>query len=236
MPKPKMQIAVLGSRAETYHVILSVQRWKLVSHAKTIFVHTNKIAFMVRNDFFLDTGIIFGQFDSNDPYFEGSKKHLAKYSYIDHNYYAVKRVALKEVDSVSRRKKREGSTRGQFRKSVGLKAASIKIKVENLFLNDIVKDIDYSGTHASFNDLYRILFQFLEDHKTDSNPKDRDAKILTNVFLWDKEIQELHNPHLITVDRGDFINNEDKLKFEANRCLSCVSRFEFCLIPRKHAS
>ncbi|VVB62993.1 Uncharacterised protein [uncultured archaeon] len=191
---------------------------------------------MDRNDFFLDTGIIFGQFDPKDPYFEGSKNHLDKYSYIDHNYYAVKRITLKEVDNVSRRKIRERPIRRQFRQAIGLKAASIKIKVENLFSNNIVKDIDYDGTHASFNELYRILFGFLENHKKDNNPKDRDAKILANVFIWDKEIHELHNPHLVTIDRGDIVNNREGLKNEANKCLSCISRLEFCLIQRKHVS
>jgi hypothetical protein len=190
---------------------------------------------MARNDFFLDTGIIFGQFDSKDPYFEGSKKHLDKYSYTDHNYYAVKRIALKEVDNVSRRKAREGNIRRQFHKAIGLKAASIKIQVENLF-SENVKDINYEGTHTSFNELYRILFSFLENHKKDGNPKDRDAKILTNVFIWEKEMSELHNPYIVTVDRGDLVDNRDTLKKEANRCLSCASRLKFCLIPRKHAS
>ena len=125
---------------------------------------------MSRNDFFLDTGIIFGQFEPKDPYFEGSKKHLAKYSYIDHNYYAVKKIALKEVDNVSRRKIKEGSIRRQFHQAIGLKAASMKVKVENLFLNNIVTDIDYAGTHASFNELYRILFNFLEHNKKVFSP------------------------------------------------------------------
>jgi hypothetical protein len=176
------------------------------------------------------------KFEPKDPYFEGSKKHLAKYSYIDHNYYAVKKIALKEVDNVSRRKIKEGSIRRQFHQAIGLKAASMKVKVENLFLNNIVKDIDYAGTHASFNELYRILFNFLEHNKKDSNPKESDAKILTNAFIWDKEMHELHNPHIVTIDRGDLVNNKDMLKNEANKCLSCISRLEFCLLLRKHAS
>jgi hypothetical protein len=191
---------------------------------------------MSRNDFFLDTGIIFGQFEPHDPYFEGSKKHIDKYSYRDHNYYAVRRIALKEIESVSRRKIKEGSRRGAFNKAIGLKAATMKAKVENLFLNNYVKDIDYERTYSSFNELYQNLLAFLEHNKKNEDSKDRDAKILTNVFIWEKEMPELHNPHIITIDKTDLVDNKDGLKNEANKCLNCISRLKFCLISRKHAS
>lgn len=191
---------------------------------------------MARNDFFLDTGIIFGQFDPRDPYYDGSINHLENYTYIDHNYYAVKRIALKEVDNISRRKARDHSKSRNFRKAVGLKAAQMKVNVESLFLHK-VKNIDYGiPPHSSFNPLYKNLLGFLERNKKNNDPKDRDANILTNLFIWDKEIQELHNPQLVTIDKGDLVDNESKLKDEAKNCLHYTSRLTFLLIPMKHAS
>ncbi len=190
---------------------------------------------MPRIDFFMDSGIVYGQFDSDDDYFNGSIAHLAKYPYADHNYHAVKTMALKEVDNISRGKTKGRPIRHGFRRSMGLKAGTIRVKVENLFKEGKIKDVNYAGKHESFVKLNGILFVILKSNG-DGNPKDRDAFILTNVFIWDKEIKELINPCLITVDVTDFINNEEELRREANKCLSCESRFKLSLIPRKHAS
>jgi len=191
---------------------------------------------MWRTAFFLDSGIIYGQFDSKDDYHRGSLNHLSKYPYKDHNYYAVKRCALLEVRSIQKNKRsRPGNN--NYRGAARLKTAQMKESVEGLFLFNKVKDIDYKGVHASFDELYNILFDFLELNKKDNNSKDRDAYILTNAFIWDKEVSGLHNPRLVTIDRCDFVLNKDGLKCKANDCLKNTTQMDFCLIlARKHAS
>ena len=75
---------------------------------KTIFNRKQKFeSIMSRMDFFLDSGMIYGQLDDyRDNYRDASLAHLKKYPYEYHNYYAVKRITLIEVKSIRNRKRR----------------------------------------------------------------------------------------------------------------------------------
>jgi hypothetical protein len=183
-------------------------------------------------DFFLDSGIIYGQCDHSDPYYKGCSNHLKNYPYGTHHYCAVKRIALKEVKNIRINKRTRPG--GNPHKACRMEAARIIQEVNGLFELDKIKDVDYKGIHASFEVLYNKIHSYLEENKKDNNKKDMDADILTNAFIWDKEMGILYKPHFVTIDIGDIISNKGALITNANDYLKNTPRLKFCLIPREN--
>ena len=190
---------------------------------------------MSHNDFFLDSGLVYGYADNKDDFHRPFLDHLDNFPYEKNNYHAVKRVTMLEIKAIrSSKRTRPGATK--VRNAGRMILAQIIAKVEYLFEQGKIKNKDYTLTHtASFRDLYREIYATLESGKKNHDKKDRDADILTNAFIWEKEESQLYNPHFITVDKNDIIDNKISIKCKADRCLNETSRLEFCLIS-KHAS
>ena len=110
----------------------------------------------------------------------------------------------------------------------------IGITLDNKEINDIDYIEEDKETYAS---LYGIIHELLLRRRpeSDQNPKDRDAHLLTNAFLWDNKNQELHNPHFITTDNKDIKKNEKELISETTVFLGIAPHICFCLIT-KYAS
>jgi hypothetical protein len=190
---------------------------------------------MTRSDFFLDSGLIYGYVDSKDDFHAPFLEHLANFAYEEHNYYAVKRVTMHEIKAIrSSMRTRPGARRPHNAGRMIL--AQMIARAENLFELNKIKDRDYSATHITFfRELHKEIYALLEREKKNLDKKDRDADILTNAFIWDKVESNLNNPHFITIDKNDIMDNEADIKGKADECLETTSRLEFCLIS-KHAS
>jgi hypothetical protein len=184
---------------------------------------------MGRNDFFLDSGIIYGHADFSDKiWHKPCESHFKKYPRSGHNYYSVKRVIDREIYTVSKRRKETG-----FIKSDRMMRNIIKI-AKALFYTNEIKNVDYINIKKDiYFKLYKIIYDFLMKRKADHNQKDRDAHLLTNAFLWDMENRELHHPHFVTIDEKDIKRNETALIDEARVCLGNFPCLCFCLIPKQ---
>jgi hypothetical protein len=195
-------------------------------------IYTNNSSFMGRNDLFLDSGIIYGDIDlSDETWHAPCHDHFKKFPRKIHNYYSAKRIIDEEIHSVSKRRRRDGLIKSD--KILRL----IVMKGKALFDNNEIKDIDYINSKKEIYDtLFKIINSLLLRKRTDGNPKDRDAHLLTNAFLWDNENRSLHNPHFITIDYTDIKKNEKELVSEAMACLGIAPCLQFCLILPKQAS
>jgi hypothetical protein len=204
----------------------------LCTSCKTIFAHTNNSTLMSRNDFFLDSGIIYGDIDLSDKtWHKPCHDHFKKFPRKTHNYYSSKRIIDEEIHSVGERRKRGGLIKSD--RILRL----IVMTGKALFDNNEIKDIDYINTKKEIYDtLFKIINDLLLRKRIDGNLKDRDAHLLTNAFLWSNENKTLHNPHFITIDYMDIKKNEKELVSEATACLGATPCLQFCLILPKQAS
>jgi hypothetical protein len=187
---------------------------------------------MGRNDLFLDSGIIYGSIDrSDETWHNPCKDHFRKFPRNKNNYFSVKRIVDMEIDNVGRNRKRSG-----FIKSDRI-LRSIVQTAQAWFNNKEISDIDYINSNKERYDvLYNIIHKLLLERRSDQNPKDRDAHLLTNAFMWDSENRALHNPHFITIDYADIKKNENELVSEASNCLGTAPSLKFCLVLPKQAS
>ena len=182
---------------------------------------------MGRNDFFLDSGIIYGYVDLCDKtWHKPCEDHFKKYPRKDHNYCSVRRIVDKEIDTVSKRRKETGYI---TYKMVG----AIKRRENALFYSKEINDVDYINIRKElYSKLYKIIFEFLMKQRADRNQKDRDAHLLTNAFLWEMENKGLRNPHFVTIDYRDIKKNENDLISEAMVCLGTAPCLCFCLVSK----
>jgi hypothetical protein len=190
---------------------------------------------MSNNDFFLDSGLVYADVDYDDDFNKSFLKYRTSYPYEENNYYAVKRVTMREIKSIrSNKRKRPGTIKSH--KAGTLFLAQLIARAENLFDTNKIRDKDYSSSHVVlFRTLYRILYNLLESGNKDLNKKDRDADILTNAFIWDKNESDLCHPTFVTIDRTDIYDRRTDHKIKADECLENKSHLEFCLIS-KHMS
>jgi hypothetical protein len=156
-------------------------------------------------DFFLDTGPIYGFSNPLSCHNKQCNAHFSKYKFEDHNYYAVIRLLQTEVRNIHRRR-----TSNDQEKEI----RDIERKISRLI--KLLNNVDYEEYHPSFKTLFEDFYHFLETNKADENIKERDAKILTNAFLWDKSNSVLNKPKFLTVDETDISDNRTKLKGIAN--------------------
>jgi hypothetical protein len=169
-------------------------------------------------DFFLDTGPIYGFLATNDrSHHRDCAKFFRDYPLGIHNYYTSKIIIEKELQNV-RRKRLCGAD--QLLRTVEQRARVV--------LSSIC-DVDYRN-HALFKLLFSEILDLLDSKKTDANPKDRDAGLLANAFLWDQQMIELYNPNFMTIDERDIGNNRQDITDTADKCLCIQSRLKIYLV------
>lgn len=187
---------------------------------------------MGRNDLFLDSGVIYGSLDFSDTtWHRPCKDHFKKFPRNKHTYFSVKRIIEEEIYSVGIKRVERKLIKSKILRLIVLNG-------EALFNNKEINDIDYiEADKEAYASLYRIIHELLLRRRPESdlNPKDRDAHLLTNAFLWDNKNQDLHNPHFITTDNKDIKKNEKELISEATVFLGIAPHICFCLIT-KYAS
>lgn len=179
------------------------------------------------DDLFLDSGLIYGCIDVKDPFSDASTKFFNEHPFGRNNYYTVMRLMKREMETVRKRKEKEGNIKTK-------KALHQIIQKWNGILYSIpplIKDVDYmKPDDVLCIQLYRRLLNIL--NRRDGKRKDRDADYLTNAFLWDNKITTLNNQHFITVDGGDIAGNSGELTNEAENCIGTAPRLRFCLIRK----
>lgn len=187
---------------------------------------------MDRNDFFLDSGFIYGYIDFHDKvYHKSCKHHIQKFPFRDHNYNSVERIVESEVANVARKRKESGD----------IKSQQIVIRIQNtvnaLFrINKSINDIDYIDSRKKeYSDLFDKINELLLKNRIpgDLDPKDNDAVLLTNAFLWDNENKALQSPSFLTTDNKDIKRNEEALISEATNCLRDAPHLNIFLMPKQ---
>ncbi len=169
-------------------------------------------------DFFLDTGPIYGYLATNDrSHHRDCAKFFKDYPFDIHNYYTSKIIIEKELKNV-RNKRLCGAD--QLARLVEQRARVVLSSIS---------DVNYSG-HALFKPLFSWILKLLDNRKTDTNPKDRDAGLLTNAFLWDKQTTDLYNPNFMTIDERDIGNNRNDITATAYQCLGTQPRLKIYLV------
>jgi DNA-binding ferritin-like protein (Dps family) len=165
-------------------------------------------------DFFLDSGIIYGTLDDQkDWHRRRVKTFFRNFDFKNHNFTTTKRVATEDFQNV-RRKRTEGITT--------LEREYQRAWAEILKL---INDVDYFEHHL-FDYLLKNVLEILERNKLNGNPKDRDADLLTNAYLWVYDKNDLNLPQFVTIDGNDIIRNRHEIKNKANECLSCNSELQ----------
>lgn len=152
-------------------------------------------------NFFLDTGPIFGFCNPDDKrHHKSCTKFFTKHPLDIKNHYTVKKVIEVELNNLRDSRLEENQS---------APARDIERKLESVL--KLIINSDYQHC-PQFNEIFKDLNYFLEMNKGDSNPKDRDAKILAHAFLWDHQNPLLQKPHFITVDRIDICDNRMDIK------------------------
>ena len=183
---------------------------------------------MGRNDFFLDSGVIYGGIDFSDETWHKPCADLFKeFPRKKHNYYSVKRIIDIEIYAVAKRRQNSGFIKSD--KFVRLIVQNAKA----LFNNNEIKNVDYKYSKKEiYASLYKRINELLLRRADQNSKKDKDAHLLTNAFLWDNENRELHNPQFITIDYNDIKKNEVDLISEAITCLGTKPYLCFRLISK----
>lgn len=151
-------------------------------------------------DFFLDTGPIYGFLDVNDISHHRDCADLFKAYPVDvHGYYTTKSIMKEELENL-RRKRLSGA--GQLLRLFERRCREIL---------SMIRDADYT-THSEYPQLSHTILQLLDSVKNDANPKDRDAALLANAFLWEKETPGLYRPTFLTLDQRDIGDNRVEIK------------------------
>ncbi|MDG6249620.1 hypothetical protein [Methanocalculus sp.] len=168
---------------------------------------------MTAMDFFLDSGLIYGLVDERDRHRTRIQIFFEYLDFDSHNFVSTRRVVDRELKNI-RRKRTEGVSREER-------------EYQRMWthLLDIIGDVDYIE-HYLFDRLFPNIREVLENNKQDDNPKDRDADLLSNAYLWDYHRDELDTPQFVTIDRNDIIRNQHEIKNAADICLSCDSQLQ----------
>lgn len=165
-------------------------------------------------EFFLDTGPILAYSNPQiKPHYAHCREFFKKYT-LDENYFCTAK-ALVRIELNNIRRKRPEFNQHQA-------ARSIERQMKYL-LDEVIHDVDYEN-HELFNKLFIEMYHLLEFNKTDQNPKERDAKMLSHAFIWDHQNSHLKRPGFLTVDSADIGWNRNEIKEKARRCLECEAR------------
>lgn len=110
------------------------------------------------DDLFLDSGLIYGCIDVKDPFSDASTKFFNEHPFGRNNYYTVMRLMKREMETVRKRKEKEGNIKTK-------KALHQIIQKWNGILYSIpplIKDVDYmKPDDVLCIQLYRRLLNIL---------------------------------------------------------------------------
>lgn len=172
----------------------------------------------VAMDFFLDTGPIYGWAATNDTSHHRDCVTLFKMYPVDvHGYYTTKSIVVNELKNL-RRKRLSGAS--QFIRLIERRCHEML---------SVIKDADYTG-HPEYPQLSQRIVTLLASMKRDVNPKDKDAALLANAFLWESETPGLYSPAFLTIDQQDIGNNRVEIKNIAEESLGRKSTLQILLI------
>lgn len=169
-------------------------------------------------DFFLDTGPIYGWSATNDKsHHQDCATLFRMYPVNLHEYYTTKSIVKEELKNL-RTKRLSGVD--QLVRLFERRCREILSKIN---------DADYTR-HPEYHPLSQKILEYLDQIKKDVNPKDRDAALLANAFLWDKETAELYLPTFLTLDQHDIGNNQMEIKNIAEGVLKRKSALQIVLV------
>ncbi|HII06350.1 MAG TPA: hypothetical protein HA349_03240 [Methanotrichaceae archaeon] len=173
-------------------------------------------------DIFLDTGPIFGNVDHEDKFHPICISFYKEYPLDKHNFCTTHYIVNKELKNILDNRQKKGNLR--VKKTIRLIGQLSREMLSK------IGDVDYRS-HSTFPPLYGNINAFLEARKQDSNPKDRDAILLTNAFLWDRFAMRCLQPKFFTTDKRD-IGGDNKADLIANveSLLRDPIRLDICLL------
>lgn len=170
-------------------------------------------------DLFLDSGLVYGFLDSNDSFHRRITRFFNFYDFDQHRYYTTKRVVQLEIKNIRRKRVWGGNKQErEFQRML-------------LEFVETITDIDFFNHHL-FDRLFKVILEVLELRKKDTNPKEHDADLLTNAYLWDFSDGELDTPQFVTIDGNDISRNREEIKDEVETCLKCQTQLTITLVYR----
>lgn len=182
---------------------------------KIIFI---SMLLFVAMDFFLDTGPIYGWADENDTSHHRDCAMLFKMYPVDvHGYYTTKSIVVDELKNL--RRKRLSGTNQLIR--------LIERRCQEIL--SWIRDADYTE-HREYPQMFQRIVTLLASMKSDANPKDKDASLLANAFLWESKTPGLYRPSFLTIDQQDIGNNRMEIKKIAEEFLSRESALQILLV------
>lgn len=147
-------------------------------------------------EFFLDTGVIFGDCDPKDDHSNECEIFFRKYPMQRYDFYTTKKVK-DELKDLKRRRREE-------------RPDKIYRKIEQLIerkLDNMEHITDYSK-HANFQRIASAIVDIV-------NRNFPDVKIVTNAIIWSYEYDSLDNPTFVTIDFKDIARNSSEIKKQA---------------------
>ncbi|MHB8164700.1 MAG: hypothetical protein ACYDDV_10250 [Methanoregula sp.] len=160
-------------------------------------------------DFYLDTGTIYGRIDHTDRELNPCCiSFFRKFPFKSNNFFTTKYIVEEELSNV------------RFKRTQGLPKTGREVERRARLILQGINNVEYSS-HCVFKPLSGELESFLISAAENGSPKDHDAKLLTNAYLWEKNMSNLQKPHFVTTDGKDINNNKDEIQSIAEKHLAC---------------
>jgi len=159
-------------------------------------------------DFYLDTGTIYGRIDHNDKVLNPiCIAFFRKFSFKSNNFFTTKYIVEDELNNV------------RFKRTLGLPKTGREVERRARLILQTINNVEYSQ-HGVFKPLSSELELFLFNTAEKKSPKDHDAKLLANAYLWEKSVSNLQTPHFVTTDGIDISNNKNEIQTIAEKHLA----------------
>ncbi len=159
-------------------------------------------------DFYLDTGTIYGRIDHNDKVLNPiCVAFFRKFPFKSNNFFTTKYIVEDELNNV------------RFKRTLGLPKTGREIERRARLILQSVNNVEYSQ-HNAFKPLSIEIESFLFKAAEKKTPKDHDAKLLANAYLWELFESNLQTPHFVTTDGKDINNNKNEIQVIAEKHLA----------------
>jgi hypothetical protein len=162
-------------------------------------------------DFYLDTGTIYGRIDHNDKVLNPiCVAFFRKFPLKLNNFVTTKYIIEEELNNV------------RFKRTLGLPKTGREIERRARLIMQMINDVEYSQQNV-FKPLSSEIESFLfntPENAEKKSPKDHDARLLANAYLWEKNGSNLQTPHFVTTDGIDINNNKHQIQAIAEKHLA----------------
>lgn len=167
-------------------------------------------------DFYLDTGVIYGRIDHNDPFNPICIDFFRIHPFNGNNFHTTKYIVEKELENV------------RFKRTLGLPKVGREIERRARLLLKQIKNVEFSA-HPSYKLIFTELETMLLSYSKKKKPKEHDAKLLSNAYIWDAT-SPLIDPHFITIDDEDIAQNKVEIQKIAEKHLLYKAKIIIALI------